>query len=148
MVSFAIILTRALFVKQGVALNAGAAELTAKLLETCQLLSGATIPVAAIVCGSRMATMKATHVFNPIMAGTCLVRLVVIPAFCVAAIWFLPVESEVKQVLFLIAIQPAAMSSVALAEAFHGDAEFAATATFATHVLCLITIPLWLSLIV
>lgn len=148
MVSFVIILIRALFAKQGFTPSAGAAELTGKLLQTCKLLSDATIPVAAIVCGSRMASMKATHIFNPITAGTCLMRLVIIPAFCIAVIWFMPVAIEVKQVLFLIAIQPAAMASVALAEAFHGDAEFAATATFATHVLCLITIPLWLSRIV
>ena len=145
--SFIIILIRALFVQHGITLNAGINEMGLKLLETSQMLGGATIPVAAIVCGSRMATMKATHLFNPLLAGTCLMRLVVIPAVCIALIWFLPVDVMVKQVLFLIAIQPAAMSSVALAEAFDSDAEFAATATFATHVLCLLTIPLWLSLL-
>ena len=94
-----------------------------------------------------MASIKATHVFSPLIAGTCLMRLAVIPAFCAAAIWFLPVDPLVRQVLFLIAIQPAAMASVALTEAFHGDTEFAAVATFATHILCLLTIPLWLSLL-
>ena len=39
---------------------------------------------------------------------------------------------------------PAAMASVTLAEAFRGDADFSATAILATHVLCLVTIPLWL----
>ncbi len=147
-VAFAIILIRATLIKQGITLSEGSSEIMLKFFETCQMLSGATIPVAAIVCGSRMASMKATHLFNPAMAGTCLMRLVVIPAFCVAVIQFMPVAVEVKQVLFLIAIQPVAMASVALAEAFHCDAEFAATATFATHVLCLLTIPLWLSLLI
>jgi len=145
--AFAIILTRALLTQQGITLNTGVSEMTDKLLETCTLLGGATIPVAAIICGSRMASMKATHLFSPLIAGTCLMRLLLIPAFCIAVIWFLPVELEVRQVLFLIAIQPAAMSSVALAEAFHADAEYAAAATFATHILCLLTIPLWLSLL-
>ncbi len=145
--AFAIILIRALLTRQGITLNAGAGEITVKLLETCTLLGGATVPVAAIICGSRMASMKATHVLSPLIAGTCLMRLAVIPAFCIAAIGFLPVDTEVRQVLFLIAIQPAAMSSVALAEAFHGDAEYAAAATFATHILCLLTIPLWLTLL-
>ena len=146
-IAFAIIFIRANLIKQGITLNAGTAVITGKLLETCKLLSGATIPVAAIVCGSRMATLKATHVINPLIAGTCLMRLIVIPAFCVTVFWFLPIAIEVKQVLFLIAVQPAAMASVALTEAFNGDAEFAAIATFSTHILCLVTIPLWLGVL-
>lgn len=142
-----IILIRAFLAKQGITLGTGTGEIMAKLLETCKLLGGATIPVAAIICGSRMASLNASHVFTPLIVGTCLMRLVVIPALCVAGIWFLPVEPLVRQVLFLIAIQPAAMSSVALAEAFHSDAEYAAVATFATHILCLLTIPLWLALL-
>jgi len=147
-IAFVIILIRGLLIREGVTLNESTAEIAAKLLETCRMLSGATVPVAAIVCGSRMASMKATHVFNPLMAGTCLMRLVIIPALCVAVIWFLPIETAVRQVLFLISIQPAAMASVALTEAFHGDTEFAASATFTTHVLCVLTIPLWLSLLI
>ncbi len=146
-IAFAVIFIRAALMKQGIILNEGTTEIAGKLMETSKFLGGATIPVAAIVCGFRMATLKATHIINPLIAGTCLMRLVVIPAFCVAVFWFLPLSIEVKQVLFLIAVQPAAMASVALAEAFNADSEFAATATFATHILCLITIPLWLGVL-
>lgn len=147
MIAIIVIFIRATLLTHGITVDAGTTELADKLLETSKLLGGAAIPVAAIVCGSRMATLKATHVINPLIAGTCLMRLIVIPAVCVAVFWFLPISTEVKQVLFLISVQPAAMTSVALAEAFNADAEFAATATFATHILCLITIILWLGLL-
>ena len=64
---------------------------------------------------------------------------------CVAGLLALPMPADVRRVLILIAVQPAAMASVTLAEAFNGDAEFSAAAILATHVLCLITIPLWLA---
>lgn len=142
-----IILIRALLISRGITLNEGTSEIMAKFMETCKLLGGATIPVAAIICGSRMASLNASHIFTPLILGSCLMRLLVIPALCVGVIWCLPVAPLVRQVLWLIAIQPTAMSSVALAEAFHGDAEYAAVATFATHILCLLTIPLWLALL-
>jgi predicted permease len=46
----------------------------------------------------------------------------------------------------LIAVMPAAMSSVTLAEAYGADAEFSAAALLTTHLACLVTIPLWLAL--
>ncbi len=146
--ALAIILIRAAFVKQGIVINHSATEIAGRFMEACRMLGGATVPVAAIVCGSRMATLKATNIFTPIIALTCMMRLVLIPAFCVGLIWFLPMEFEAKRVLFLISVQPAAMSSVALTEAFQGDSEFAAIVTFSTHILCLVSIPVWLSFIV
>ncbi len=147
MVSFAIIYTRTFLAKNGIALNVGVIEFNGQLMESIRFLSGATIPVSAIVCGSRMASMKASHVFNPLMAGTCLMRLVIIPAFCIGIICLIPLELEIRRILILIAVQPAAMASVALSEAYRSDAGFAAAATFVTHLLCLLTIPLWLGLL-
>jgi hypothetical protein len=147
LLSFVIIFVRASLVRHEIHLDAGISEFSGQLMETCKFLSGATIPVSAIVCGSRMASLKATHVLNPLVAGTCLMRLVIIPAFCIGIIALLPIETEIRQVLILIAIQPAAMASVVLSEAYRADAGFAAVVTFATHILCLITIPLWLHLL-
>ena len=146
-VSLIIIFTRAFLNKNGIVFGDGITEVNGQIMETCKFLSGATIPVSALVCGSRMASMKATHVLNPLIAGSCLMRLVIIPAFCVAAICLLPLEAEIRRVLILIAVQPAAMASVVLSEAYGADAAFAAVVTFASHILCLITIPLWLALL-
>lgn len=115
------------------------------VLDTCRLAGGATIPASALICGARIAMLHPNRILSPLMAGTCLLRLVVIPAVCVAGLLAVPMPVDVRRVLILIAVQPAAMASVTLAEAFNGDAEFSAAAILATHVLCLITIPLWLA---
>ena len=39
------------------------------LLGTCQMIGQATIPVSAVICGSRMATLQADHLFSRPMLG-------------------------------------------------------------------------------
>jgi len=116
----------------------------ATLLETCRMAGGATIPASALICGARIAMLHPGRLFSPLMAGACALRLVVIPALCIGGLSLMPLPVDVRRVLVLIAVMPAAMASVTLAEAFDSDAEFSAAAILATHVLCLITIPLWL----
>ena len=115
------------------------------ILDTCQMMGSATIPTSALICGARIAMLHPGRILSPLMAGTCLLRLAVIPALCIAGLLVVPMSSEVRRVLILIAVQPAAMASVTMAEAFDCDAEFSAAAVLATHVLCLVTIPLWLT---
>ncbi len=120
-------------------------QILTTLVETCRMIGGATIPASALICGSRIAMLHPSKLFTPLMAGTCALRLVVIPAVCIGAITFLPVQVEVRRVLVLIAVMPAAMASVTLAEAVGGDADFSAAAILVTHIVCLFTIPLWLA---
>jgi hypothetical protein len=117
------------------------------LLDTCRMTGSATIPASALICGARIAMLRSGRILSPLMTGTCLLRLAVIPALCVVGLLLVPMSSEVRRVLILIAVQPAAMASVTLAEAFDCDAEFSAAAVLTTHVLCLITIPLWLAVV-
>ncbi len=116
------------------------------LLEGGRMAGDPTIPASAMVCGARIAMLHPGRLLSPLMVGASLLRLVVIPALCIGLFMLLPLPLSVRQVLVLIAVQPAAMVSVTLAEAFRSDANFAATAVLVTHLLCLVTIPLWLAL--
>jgi malate permease and related proteins len=88
--SFIIIFLKAALVHQNIHFAPPLREVSTQLMETCQFLSGATIPVSALICGSRMASIKADHLLTPRVAGTTLMRLVVIPAFCVGVLMLLP----------------------------------------------------------
>jgi predicted permease len=147
--SFAVLAVRACCLKHGLAPapGSGTDELLKTLLETCRMAGGATIPASALICGSRIAMLHPGNLLSPLMAGTCALRLVVIPALCIGVLLLLPLPLEVRRVLSLIAVMPAAMASVTLAEAYGGDANFSAAAILMTHVACLITIPLWLGLV-
>jgi len=122
-----------------------ASHLGSTLLETFRMAGAATIPASALICGSRIAMLHPGKVFSPLMVGTCALRLVIIPAACIAGLSLLALPPDMRRVLVLIAVMPAAMASVTLAEAYGGDADFSAAAVLATHVLCLATIPVWLA---
>ena len=114
------------------------------LLDTCRMIGQATIPVSAIVCGCRMATIQADHLFSRTMLGMLGLRLALIPALAVLGLSLLPLDPSTRPVLLVIAVQPVAMASVTMAEIYHSDARFAAASVLVTHAACLLTIPLWL----
>ncbi len=116
-------------------------------LDTCHLLGGATVPVSAVVCGCRMAGIRPHHLWTPLMGGTVLLRLAVVPALAIIMLKLLPISGLPLNTLLVIAVQPVAMVSVTLAELYDRDPAFAAAVVFVTHLACLITIPLWLHLV-
>jgi predicted permease len=122
-----------------------ARDFLATLLETCRMAGGATIPASALICGARIAMLHPGRILSPLMAGTCALRLAAVPALCILGLSLVALPPDVRRVLILIAVQPAAMASVTLAEAFGSDANFSAAAVLVTHLLCLVTIPLWLA---
>jgi predicted permease len=144
--SCALLAARAAFAPLASAPGGAVGELLNTVLEACRMAGGATIPASALICGSRIAMLHPSRLATPLMAGTCALRLVVIPAACIGLLSLAPLPPDVRRVLILIAVMPAAMASVTLAEAYGGDAEFSAAAILTTHVLCLVTIPLWLAL--
>jgi len=116
------------------------------LLHTAHITGQATIPVSAVICGSRLATLASDHLFSPLMAGLCAIRLLLVPAICIAVIRLLPLPPEIAATLIVVAIQPCAMASVSLAEVYGSDAHFTSAAILVSHLLCLLTLPLWLHL--
>lgn len=117
----------------------------AMALDALALAGQATIPVSAIIVGSRMGSLHPHHLLSWLMAVTTVLRLLVIPAIATALLVLLPFPPATRPVLLIVAAQPAAMVSVTLAEVYGSDAEYAAASVLLTHVFCLLTIPLWLS---
>ena len=146
--SFAVLAARAVGGRLGALPPEGSvpSEFFKTVLDTCRMAGGATIPASALICGARIAMLHPSKLFSPLMAGTSVLRLVVIPGLCIAGFSLVPLPLEVRRVLVLIAVMPAAMASVTLAEAYGGDADFSAAAILVTHVVCLMTIPLWLAI--
>ncbi len=123
------------------------AETLSMFVDTLHRTGQATIPVSAVIAGSRMAELRPHHIATPLMAGTALLRLIAIPAIAVGVLACLPVSPDVRAILLVIAVMPCALSSIPIAEVYQGDGEFAAASVLVTHILCLLTIPLWLQLL-
>ncbi len=110
-----------------------------------QMTGQATIPLAAIIVGSRIAEIRVDHLFTRLIVLTTFLRLAAIPALATLLIFWLPFPPAVRPALLIVAAQPCSMASVMFGEAYGCDARFAAATVLATHACCLLTIPLWLS---
>jgi predicted permease len=113
------------------------------LLHTARMIGQATIPVSAIICGARMATLHSKHLCTRPVLGLTVLRLVLIPLAAIALLKLLPLTSAVWPVLLIISIQPCSMTSVSLTKIYKTDEHLAAATVLITHLACLLTIPLW-----
>lgn len=122
-------------------------ELYASVTSSLTLLGGATIPLAMMVAGSRMAGLQPHHLFSRVQLALSLLRLVIIPAAAIGLMSLLPLTDDIRKILTMVAIMPVAVTSVVLCELYRSDSDFAASSVLITHLLCLLTVPLWLFLL-
>ena len=110
-----------------------------------QLFGQATIPLAMLIVGSRMAELSFGHLWSKMQAVIVLLRLMVIPALAVLIISRLPLAPDVQNTLLLVAVMPAAAASVLLSELYDGDVREAAATVLLTHLGSIATVPFWLA---
>jgi predicted permease len=99
-------------------------------------------PIAILVTGCSMIDLVGKE--RPtlkIVLGSSLVRLVLAPFAIVAAAKFLPISTELKQVLVVQAAMPAGMTAIILARIYQGRPAIAVQIVIATTVLSFITLP-------
>lgn len=115
--------------------------------DALQMLGSATIPIAMVMAGSRMAGLKANHLVSMEKNIVATLRLLLVPGLVWGLLVVLPVPSEVQRTLLLISTMPSAVASVIFSELYREDAEFAAACILLTHILCIFTIPVWMLLV-
>ncbi len=79
-----------------------------------------------------------------VMAGACLLRLGVLPAFFLLLATHLPCSVELKNVIVVEAAMPAAVLPIVVAKHYGGDVNTALRVVLSTSVVGLVTIPLWI----
>ncbi len=117
------------------------------LLEAFSMFGAATIPLAMIIAGSRIADLRPSQMFHWRQWGVAFVRLLLVPAIALFWIVWLPIPGNIAMILFLVAVMPSAVNTVAVSEIFKADVEFASASVMLTHICCLLTIPFWLSIV-
>lgn len=99
-------------------------------------------PIAILITGCTMIDLVTSE--KPtwkIVIGSSLVRLILAPIAILAAAKFLPLSTELRQVLVVQAAMPAGMTSIMLARMYGGRPAIAVQIVIATTVLSLITLP-------
>jgi predicted permease len=111
-------------------------------MDSLEMLGAPAIPIALIVIGAGLVELLRKERFSLNVAiGSVLVRLMLIPALMIAAAYFLPISTQLKQVVVIQASMPAAMFPIVLAKHYGGKPEIAVQAVVATTVVCFITMP-------
>jgi malate permease and related proteins len=119
-------------------------DLRQALLAALDIVGKGTVPLAMIVAGSRMADLQPRHLWRTPQVAVIALRLAVIPAAALALLHWLPFAAMPRHVLTVVAVMPSAIASVMLSEIYDADGDFAAAAVLLTHVVALLSIPLWL----
>lgn len=121
----------------------------AALGDALESLGNISIPFMLLLIGVALAVNYRsvfTHVFD--MLYLAAVRLVAIPLVLILVLLALPLPREAFEVAMVVALMPAASSSVLVARRYGGSEEMAGQAIIVTTLLSLITIPLMMNLFI
>ena len=118
------------------------------LARIVHMIGQATIPMALLLVGATVydnfPAAKSLRSPAPVVVGIVL-RLLIIPIFFVAMAFWLPISEDLKTVLCVQAGMPSAVLPIILVRQYGGDLQLAIRIIVATSVLCLFTMPAWLS---
>jgi malate permease and related proteins len=106
------------------------------------MLGIGAFPLAILITGCSMMDLAGAE--KPswrIVAGSALVRLALAPFAIICAAKFLPIATELKQVLVVQAAMPAALTPILLARIYGGRPAVAVQVVIGTTVLSLLTLP-------
>jgi predicted permease len=119
------------------------------LARVIHMIGQATIPMALLLVGATIfdhaPSIRTLRPLKPVVAGVAL-RLLILPAIFVAMAYLLPVPPQLKTVLCVQAGMPSAVLPIVLIRQYGGDLQLAIRIIVATSVLCLLTMPAWISL--
>lgn len=109
-------------------------------------LGASAFPMGLVLIGATMYDLIGKERLAPkIVAGSLLVRIIIMPVLFLLAAWKLPLIEEMRQVLVVQASMPAAVSPIILARHYGGSPGVAVQAVIATSVVALVTMPWWIS---
>jgi predicted permease len=114
------------------------------LVKTIELLGKATIPLAMLQVGSRLAKISAGDLHNAKVWIATGLRLAAIPAALLLILHWLPIDPLQKQVLAVVAVMPTATIGFTFSELFDMDKELVSSTYLASTLLAGVTVPLLL----
>lgn len=115
-------------------------------LNTLKMIGSATIPLAMIVAGARIAMMDFSGFSNARVWMLTFLRLIVIPLAALSILKLIGLPEDTQKILMIVAVMPTSIASIMISEIYGGDKEFMTITVVSSHVFSIITIPILLSL--
>ncbi len=118
-------------------------SIISKIMSSFDMFALSITPLSMTVIGIKIAGLKFKALFNEKLSyANAIFKLIVMPLIVIALTLFLPIDKQVKVVVFLLLAMPTATTSTLFAIKYDGDAEFGAVCVLQSTVLSIITIPL------
>ncbi len=118
-------------------------HIPAVLGDSITLLGKMTTPLCMIILGIRLATVSLKKMFTwKFIYVASFMKLVAFPLFCLAAVYFLPLDNAFKAAVVILAATPCASVILNLAEMYKSETEMSANCMTLSTLVCFITIPL------
>ncbi|GAA5120881.1 AEC family transporter [Luteolibacter yonseiensis] len=115
---------------------------TGSFRKAMSMVGVGAFPVAIVITGCTMMDLLGTEKMNwKVIGGSAVVRLMLAPAAMLCAAKFLPLTTELRQVLVVQAAMPAGLSSILIARLYGGRPAVAVQVVIATTVLSFLTLP-------
>jgi len=107
-------------------------------------------PMCMIILGMRLSAVKFRVLFcRPFIYITCAIKLIVFPIFAYLCVRWLPfLDDTLKASIVILATTPAGAIIDGLAELHECEQELAANVVLMTTILCVVTIPLVVSILI
>lgn len=112
---------------------------------TTELIGRATIPLAMIIAGARLANMPLGNIRSGSVWLVTGLRLIAIPLIAAALIKLMPLTGQQQGVMMVVAVMPVSLASSMLSEIYRTDDDLVNATVLMTHLLGLLTIPLLLA---
>jgi predicted permease len=117
-------------------------EVTGSFRKAMSMIGVGAFPVAIVITGCTMMDLLGTEKMNwKVIGGSAVVRLMLAPAAMLCAAKFLPLTTELRQVMVVQAAMPAGLSSILIARLYGGRPAVAVQVVIATTVLSFLTLP-------
>jgi predicted permease len=123
-------------------------KLPAPIYQAIDLIGSMTTPLAMIIIGAMLASLKLKEVFGGLAVyyGT-VIRLLLTPILALGILKLLGMKGVLLGVCVIATAMPTAANTVIFAEKFNGDATFASRIVFVSTLFSMLTIPALLFLI-
>ena len=118
------------------------------MYNTIQQIGLATIPMALVMVGGRMGKIKFGDLMTRDIWSVTLFRLLILPFAGIILIQQVFPNHQFLDVMLIVAIMPNAVISMVFGELYDADQKLMSGTVLITHLLALITIPLWLQYLI
>lgn len=117
-------------------------QVTGPVRKAMSMIGVGAFPLAIVITGCSMMDLVAMERLNwRLIVGGALVRLLLAPMVILSAAKYLPLTTELRQVLVVQAAMPAGMTAIMVARMYGGRPAVAVQVVIATTVLSLLTLP-------